>query len=232
MCQEYPWLLKIGQGRKPKRRARPRMPRGPGAKRILDDVDSASESSSSKSGSGEDDHEHMFKKVFRKVLDEIPDGILDGDEMRELAEHRAYWAWDDAGVNNFTVVNLGGRWTKAFCAEKPYNGAVGMARGGEVKEWCIMNYYPRQKGFMYSVWGEEAANELAREFCRRGQHFYNCWQLRDPDVPFVWDEFHVAAYAECAAFTKFADELDPDSPACAMVMEMRETLRPFSDGDR
>ena len=157
-------------------------------------------------------------------LDALPDGMFD-DVVEELKEHRERWAWVDPSISNFDVVQLGGRWTKFFC-DVSFNGACGMARGQEVKDWCILNCFPRQRAFMYSAWGEEDANALAREYCRRGQHFYNCWRLRDPELEFRWEPYHLAAYAEGDEFVRWAAGLDAHSDAFAMVLTGRREWTP------
>ena len=53
------------------------------------------------------------------------------------------------------------------------NSAACMARGAMVKYWCDCYSWQLKYQFHYSVYGQDGANELAKEVCRRGE-FFSC----------------------------------------------------------
>ena len=102
-----------------------------------------------------------------------------------------------------------------------YDGAVGISRGDLCRTWCLRYAFPRQKGFTYKKWGQKAANMYCREFCRRGQHFYNCYLLRDSD-DFLYEDFHFEAYAEGDEWADWKATLDKESVLYEMACAISE----------
>jgi hypothetical protein len=205
LCEEFPWLRE-----RPNRRKKTggvRLPRATGAKRGRDGT------SSEESSAGDSDLADYERIPKHKLLDELPDGISDG-VVEELVEHRAGWVWKEDMIFDFGATQLGGRWCKVF-KKIPFDGAVGMAQSADARKLCVRYAFPRQTGFAYSKWGEEAANQLAREYCRRRQHFYNCWRVRD-DNEFQWENYHIDAYAVGAEFTEFMTQQDVESDVFRM----------------
>jgi hypothetical protein len=122
------------------------------------------------------------------------------------------------------VIIRGGAWTakhKGVAADS----VAGIARGGVGTTWCKMFKYPQMNSFAFSKFGEANANQLAREFCRRGQFFLNlCVESEEEDHNFAYTEKLLSSYVETADFLEFAISLDIESLSFARAMELRKLV--------
>ena len=91
------------------------------------------------------------------------------------------------------------------------DGCSGFARGGAVQRWCRRHGIPRQAAFYFGKYGRDAACELAREFCRRGEYFYQL-DLEAEDDNFEYTDSHVSAYLEgdCLLWRQFMAAQDAE----------------------
>ena len=91
------------------------------------------------------------------------------DVMDRLADRREEWAFEDDQLH-FYVILPGGMWTEV------HTGAVSDSAKcnarSHVKQWCKEFGWPQSKQFMFSAHGLDGANELAREWCRKGNFFF------------------------------------------------------------
>lgn len=93
-----------------------------------------------------------------------------GSVMDKLREVRDEYVWLGEDPIYFYTRVLGGKWTKEHDG-KAADGCSGLARSDEPQAWCVQYGCPRQSGLMFSKFGREAANELARDSGRRGEFF-------------------------------------------------------------
>lgn len=149
--------------------------------------------------------------------------------MEELADVREELAWEGEDPIFFYTRVLGGRWTKENKGEAA-DGCSGFARSGAPAAWCKKYGFPRQATFMFRKFGRQAASELAREYCRRGEHFYKVYVVSGEEA-FEYEEMHVEMYKETLQWLDFVVPLDADEPAFRRALEVRElkpTLGPIA----
>lgn len=72
---------------------------------------------------------------------------------------------------DFYTEILGGTWT-AKHKHVVSDAVVGLARAGMPKTWCKLYKWPKQMAVYYSKYGRVESEMLAKEWCRRSQHFY------------------------------------------------------------
>ncbi len=69
------------------------------------------------------------------------------------------------------------------------------------------------------------ANELAREYCRRGSYFYSkCLAAGDP-LAYIYEQADVDQYQECDEWKRFVEEHEGIKKVKKMIDEVRG-LRP------
>lgn len=66
--------------------------------------------------------------------------------------------------------------------------------------------FPTQKSYSFSRYGREAANQLAREYCRRAHYFFSIW-LHGRQDSFEYSQAHIDAYDECSEWLAWLDGL-------------------------
>jgi len=142
-----------------------------------------------------------------------------------LAEHREEWVWEEIGINDFYVHNPGGHWTEAHLGVIA-DQAIGLARGGAPTAFCRGWGYPPRRGYSYNLYTVEGANILAREFCRRGQYFYNIFFAAD-DQDWELSAEDRRGYVESREFLENVLSLDMGHPAFDAALEIRTF---FPDG--
>ena len=94
---------------------------------------------------------------------------------RVLLEKRDRWLNSVPDLHFYVRVD-GGRWTKQFLGLAA-NAAVCLARR-PVLQWCAAYSFPKQAGFFFTRYGEEAANKLAEAYQSKGDFFYSLWLER------------------------------------------------------
>ena len=67
----------------------------------------------------------------------------------------------------------------------------------------------------------EGANNLSREYCPRGQYFYDIWITAGAYNGFQCTPAHIAGYAENAEILDYMVSLDIESPSFARGLEIR-----------
>ena len=78
----------------------------------------------------------------------------------------------------------------------------------------------------FSKFGQDAANELAREYCRRGEYFF-CLYLDAEDEAFAYTDAHVQAYPESPAWVSFREGLVAGSVTHRRAMELQRAVPRF-----
>ena len=120
-------------------------------------------------GSGSDGPGPGFEGV--DLLDVIDEVIDVAEEVRAIREEFHF----DAVEMAFYTRVLAGRWTMAH-RHVPADAIAGYARGELAKQWCRTYKVPMHKSYAFSVYGNEGANKLAIEYCRRADLFYQIWE--------------------------------------------------------
>ena len=210
----YPWLKK--PGRAVSRRARPqRLPRHRKGDRIGE--------GSGASGSHGDSASESDGEPEEKLADELPPEADVGEIARHLAEHREEWRWDDIGIRDFYVHDPGGNWLTSHKG-KVGDQAIAYARGGNPVKFCNYYGYPSRRGYALRLYGARGAHELAREFCRRGQFYYNI-MFNSEDEDFEFTPEQIDSYVDSREFLDFMCALDLDGPCYDAGLEIR-TFKP------
>jgi hypothetical protein len=175
---QYPWLLE-SDFFNPKRN-RSGNPSGPG---VAPDI---------AGGKDKDEDEHEL--------------IVGAAEALEALRHD--WVFEDEATMDFYTRILGGKWT-AEHAGVIADAVAGYVRGGAPKAWCNRYAFPKQAAFYIVKYKSQAAcTAMAREYCRRGQHFYAIYvEFNDP--AFLYSEAQLNSYVESKAWIDFvASEID------------------------
>ena len=156
---------------------------------------------------------------FDEEADDMADGDVDPDDsdwdeldiaaevidvVGELSEIRAGIAALGDEDSYFFVMVRGGAWT----AEKKgvaADACAGKARSGLPKTWCRFYNFPVMASASFKKYGREAAMELAREFCRRGQFYFRMWLLSEgfSHDDFVYTRAQVNSYVPHADWVEF-----------------------------
>ena len=89
---------------------------------------------------------------------------------QSLEEIRREWAFRFSEQNWFYVHHRGGDWTEEFVGVRS-NEVAGKSSAGVARDWCRHFKFPKQRSFAYKRYTLPGANELAREYVRRGHHF-------------------------------------------------------------
>jgi hypothetical protein len=138
--------------------------------------------------------------------------------MDELAKDRVEWAWDDEATQIHFYVHQRGGVSTAKQKGVALDGASANCRS-HVSAWCISWNWPRQPTFAFSVHTKEGANELAKEWCRKGHYFFE--SFLDAESP---DEFDFtdlqATYAPSEEFMDWALSIDLESDTWARVQDV------------
>ena len=146
-----------------------------------------------------------------------------GDEEQDIDdpsphELRGTWRLDAEDEMSFYTRFLGGTWTKERKGVKS-NSVGAFARAG-AKNFCGVYGFPKQRVFTFALYGRRECIELAREVCRRGEHFYSIWLLSD-NVDYQFTEDDIDSYPESPAFLDFMVALDIEHPAFDAGIEVR-----------
>ena len=205
ISKEHPWLSKDdlpGGGKSKPRRKKERR-----------DKRRASEAVSSESSASDKEDEERPGPVDDAVNDEEV-----GDPMEELEVIRDELRWEEADPY-FYVRVMGGRWTMANRGVAA-NSSGGFARN-EVIPWCDLYRFPKQCSHAFGRFdGREAATNLTREYCRRGNFFYKFY-ADGPGDEYEYTPDIINSYVESAEWLDFVCGLDIFSRAFAAAVLIR-----------
>ena len=126
------------------------------------------------------------------------------DVMDRLADRREEWAFEDDQLH-FYIILPGGMWTEV------HTGAVSDSAKcnarSHVKQWCKEFGWPQSKQFMFSAHGLDGANELAREWCRKGNFFFQEWRDSAGSEDFDLSAGCTVEYEENLGFVSWAADV-------------------------
>ena len=131
----------------------------------------------------------------------LEDGDFEDEALLALREDleavRERWAFegDDVGTHVYTH-QAGGRWTQRF--RGVVTDAAHYKARAHTSEFCETFQWPKFKAFLYTTHGQDGANELAREWCRKAHFFYTIWAESEGG-----EEFHDPAVHEYIASDPF-----------------------------
>lgn len=108
-----------------------------------------------------------------------------------LATKRRQLCPQDAPGGAFVTSICGGTWT-AVAKWTAADCVAGEARGAAAV-WCGTYKLNRMSSYSFARDGEQVACGLAREWCRRLQHFYDLWEMQ-PDAKHRFSEGELASY--------------------------------------
>ena len=178
------------------------------------DSSSSASSTSSDESSSDSDPDPDLKEVISPV-------DLDGVAER-LAKHRADYEWEEEAVTDFYVTQPGGKWLKRVHGidqdSACYHGRAW------VNTWCGYYLWPHSRQYFYTVYGQDGANYLARELCRKAQYFYNFFEQSEDD-DFIYEDHHYAGFIESPEFGAYIAGLAPADP-CVDAANAIRNLRP------
>jgi hypothetical protein len=140
-----------------------------------------------------------------------------GDPMHELAVIRDELAWDEEEPY-FYIHVMGGRWTR-LNRGVPANSIGGKARRGVIP-WCDLYSFSKQCSHAFGLYGREESTFLSREFCRRGNFFYQFYDDA-PGDEYAYTSDVVNSYVETEEWLDFVCGLDIESPAFAAGVAVR-----------
>ena len=202
-------VYKRGRGKRGKRRR---------YRTKTSDGSAGSTSTSSSSSDGGDDGPVPPPDPDDEPEDVPSDGA--GGILEDVELHRAAWAWDEDGVNDFYVFNGAG----AAAGAAP-DCAIGMSRRGVVRLWCEAYGFKKTRAYYYTHYTQENANQLAREFCRRGQYYWNMYYESD-DPDFVYTQEQIDSYEEDVPYLEWQAMLAEDSVCWDAIWEL-EGFKPW-----
>ena len=119
---------------------------------------------------------------------------------------------------------MGGKWLVKHKG-KITDSCGAFARGGDVKDVFCWNYtYPRQMVLTYAKYdGLDATHTLCREFCLRGNYFFNLWVNQDEEIrPFTDEEIN--GYADSEEFLNLLTSVPVDSDVFIKGTEIRKII--------
>ena len=132
------------------------------------------------------------------------------EDEDELPDEHFYWRI------------LGGRWT-AKHKHIPADQATMYARA-HAKQWCQLFQWSSQKGFMFSMYGQEEAIYLAKAWARKANYFCKLWYDAGATEDFVYSEEQLNSYTESASFLDWAVTVEVDSVTFDRVVAVRHAL--------
>jgi hypothetical protein len=197
---EFPWLsdddIKVALG---KRSAKPRREHKEG------EVDS---------DDGEVDEEEIDERPAPDDAGPDYDAESADDELEAL---RHDWEPEDDPDLPFRVRILGGRFTKKM-KDVAGDCCKGFARFQVAKNWCTLYGWPKEKSYMFSVYGHDASVRLSSEYVRRSNFYYNVWFNGDVDwhIYTEADQIH-----EDDDFLNWLISQDLESESLARGIELR-----------
>ncbi len=139
------------------------------------------------------------------------------DIRGQLVKKREEWSVDDDEYSaNFYVLLAGGAWTKKF-KDVVSDSAHAKARA-HAHDFCKMFNWPKTKGFHFTAHGELGSNLLAREWCRRGHHYFKVWCDSGGAEDFA--EPGLYPHTETLDFHDWVVDVDAGSHTFAKVQEL------------
>ena len=213
---EYPWLAQFQHGL---RKAAGRLERCSKKPRLLVKA-AVDEAEGDVSSDGSDDVDvavHVVEPVPEHdapalgVEEEAP--VLPLDALEILAAKRAELSWDDSEQLFFyTQVRS---W--ADCVS-------GYPRGGRPLEWCRKYLFRKMFSNSISKYGDNAAMQLSREYCRRGEWYYMIWLETGSSADFRYTQEHLDSYLEIEEWVDWLLSLVPGSLPYARGMEIKRAV--------
>lgn len=141
----------------------------------------------------------------------------------ELREVRSQLHWSEDHTHFYTRI-MGGAFTKKKTGEAA-DGCSGFPRGGKPTRWCDLYAFPKKRSFMFGKWGRAAATQMAREYCRRGEYFYNLFLNAGENEEFKYTASHVEAYVPGSDWLEFLRGCpDPVKAKAADLQAIRPRL--------
>jgi len=119
---------------------------------------------------------------------------------------------------------MGGKWLVKHKG-KITDSCGAFARGGDVRDVFCWNYdYPRQMTLTYAKYdGTEATHTLCKEFCLRGNYFFNVWINQDDEVrPFT--DAEINGYQDSEEFVNLLTSVSADSDVFIKGSEIRRIV--------
>ena len=176
----------------------------------------AEEGEASINGEGEVNGEDAVMEDVGAAIGEDNAGDQDPVDVEaavdELLAIRSEWDYDLGVAEEFFFIRiLGGPWTMANRGVAA-DAAGGFARPGVGKDWCKSFAFPAQASFAFNRYGREGANQLAREYCRRGHFFLRLWLQSGTDFQFTQE--HIDAYQEAAEWRSWVESVPPEHRWC------------------
>ena len=156
---------------------------------------------------------------------------VDMEELKcEILQLREDCGDEEDEYTFFYTRLLCGPWTKAHKGVAA-QGIVGLARAGLPKQWCKDYGFPSQFNAFFARYGNNSAVQLAREYCRRADHYFKIW-LEDPtyNQKFRYNDAHIASYTETTEWFDFALAQPLNSATFGRVMEVRRLVPKHSSG--
>lgn len=102
------------------------------------------------------------------------------------------------------------------------DAVIGIAVGGAAMAWCRQYGLNIEASFAYSKYGFDGATNLAMERCRRMNHFYDIYLLRDePDYSYSAQD--LASYEEDLPWLDYLCAQDVASAVWARAEVVRGT---------
>lgn len=139
--------------------------------------------------------------------------------LEELQDKRDLYETANDKDQYFYVKLPGGLWTAANKGV-PTDCAACLNRR-MTEEWCLKYCFPRKKSFMFSLYTEENAVQLANEWVRRGNHYYSLWLRAGADLEYAFTETDIVSYEEDLEWLDFAVGISTEAPAFQRIIEVR-----------
>lgn len=141
--------------------------------------------------------------------------------MTALEERREEWRFedDDVGVNFYTFV-AGGAWTQKF--KGVVADSVSAKCRAHVRKFCDRFHWPKMKVFHFSAHGELGSTMLAREWCRKGHHYFEAWLDSGGLETFARPEDH--PFVDSEEFLDLAVGVDTECQTWGKLMELRQCV--------
>ena len=135
---------------------------------------------------------------------------------------RDEWDWQPPEITHFYVFQRGGEWTEAHIGVAS-DAVRALPRGPIARPWCQAYGWPENPTWSKREHTVRGANEMAREMCRRAQHFFNIYLNADDDE-FEYTAADLASYPGNLEFVTWASEIDLHSRTWTRIQDILRTF--------
>jgi hypothetical protein len=163
------------------------------------------------------------EKIAEQLLgDECCDEVYDAVMADLLQVREKYQEGEGMDSHHFYIRILGGKWTKKFkgvCSD-----AVVCVCREYVAPWAKVFKWPRYKTFTFAKYGQLEAVMMAREWARRGNHWFDLYMNSGDDDGFAYSADNLSSYVDSEKFIDWALTMPLDADVYDCIIQVRNTV--------